>query len=178
MRLRTPDPCTSERNVGSVQRAALRPTRRTSGKRWTNGTLTGVASRWLLDTGFLVALARPEDPAHRTVADFWKGFRGSLVTVEGILVESAWLLRRIPKGFETALRILVGTNALVATYTEDRYVRSAELMRKYHDIPMDLVDALLVCVAEETRISQILTLDRRGFEAYRIHGRKRFTILP
>ncbi len=137
-----------------------------------------MAERWLLDTGFLVALARAEDPAHQAAAEIWREFRGELLTVEGILVESAWLLRRIPNGPETAFRLLVGANALIATYTEERYVRAMALIRKYHDVPMDLVDALLVCIAEETASSRILTFDRRGFETYRINGRKRFTILP
>ena len=51
-------------------------------------------------------------------------------------------------------------------------------MTKYHDTPMDLVDALLVVTAEEESVSDILTLDRRGFAKYRIGGRKRFRILP
>lgn len=152
--------------------------RRTSGRRWKAGTRTGVADRWLLDTGFLVALARPEDPAHQAAKELWKGFRGDLITVEGILVESDWLLRKIPNGLEAALGILKGANVLVATYTAERYVHSVGLMRKYHDVPMDLVDALLVCIAEETKTSRVLTLDRRGFEAYRINGKTRFTIAP
>ena len=150
----------------------------TFARRWRNGIRIAVVDRWLIDTGFLVALARPEDPAHGIATSLWKDFRGSLVTVEGILVESAWLLRRIPNGLEVAHGILVDTNALVATYTEDRYVRALDLMKKYSDVPMDLVDALLVCVAEETRIPRILTFDRRGFETYRMNGKKRFTILP
>lgn len=51
-------------------------------------------------------------------------------------------------------------------------------MAKYRDVPMDFVDALLVCIAEEQSIARVLMLDRRGFGAYRIHGRKRFDLLP
>jgi len=43
---------------------------------------------------------------------------------------------------------------------------------------MDLVDAVLVAVAEEHGIREVLTLDRRGFETYRPRGRQRFEILP
>lgn len=48
-------------------------------------------------------------------------------------------------------------------------------MEKYKDIPMDFADATLVVLAEETGIDEVLTLDMRGFSAYRIHGIKAFT---
>ena len=52
------------------------------------------------------------------------------------------------------------------------------LMRKYHDLPMDLADAALVAVAERERISKIFTLDRKDFEVYRPAGIRRFDIIP
>jgi predicted nucleic acid-binding protein len=51
-------------------------------------------------------------------------------------------------------------------------------MEKYHDVPMDLADATLVVLAEETNIREVLTLDRRGFDVYRINGRTPFTVFP
>jgi predicted nucleic acid-binding protein len=51
-------------------------------------------------------------------------------------------------------------------------------MAKYRDIPMDLLDAMLVVVAEEHGIREVLTLDRRGFNAYRAKGRERFRVFP
>jgi predicted nucleic acid-binding protein len=56
--------------------------------------------------------------------------------------------------------------------------RMRELMRKYHDLPMDLADAGLVRVAERERIPRVFTIDRRDFELYRPRGIRRFTILP
>lgn len=50
-------------------------------------------------------------------------------------------------------------------------------MKKYADVPMDFVDALLVVVAEEHKVHDVLTLDRRGFMTYRV-GRERFCVLP
>ena len=51
-------------------------------------------------------------------------------------------------------------------------------MKKYSDTPMDLADATLVVLAEETSIHQVLTLDIRGFSTYRTKDRKAFTRLP
>jgi len=52
------------------------------------------------------------------------------------------------------------------------------LMEKYHDVPMDFTDASLVTLGEEMGVDAILTLDRRGFGVYRLHGRQPFHILP
>ena len=51
-------------------------------------------------------------------------------------------------------------------------------MEKYADVPMDLADATLVALAEQRGCSNILTLDHRGFETYRINGKKPFVIHP
>ena len=56
--------------------------------------------------------------------------------------------------------------------------RMRELMRKYRDLPMDLVDAGVVRVAERERLRRIFTLDRRDFHVYRPSRIGRFTILP
>jgi hypothetical protein len=51
-------------------------------------------------------------------------------------------------------------------------------MEKYKNIPMDFADATLVALAEEAGIDEVLTLDVKGFSAYRINGRNPFKILP
>lgn len=43
---------------------------------------------------------------------------------------------------------------------------------------MDIVDALLVAMAEEEETDDVLTLDRRGFLAYRRRGGRRFHVYP
>jgi predicted nucleic acid-binding protein len=55
--------------------------------------------------------------------------------------------------------------------------RSVELMAKYGDLPMDLADATLVAVAEERGIRRVFTLDS-DFQVYRLHGRRRFDLVP
>jgi predicted nucleic acid-binding protein len=41
------------------------------------------------------------------------------------------------------------------------------LMEKYADTPMDFADATLVLLVEALDVRDVLTLDRRGFAAYR-----------
>jgi predicted nucleic acid-binding protein len=56
--------------------------------------------------------------------------------------------------------------------------RMRDLMQKYRDLPMDLADAALVCVAEREKVRRVFTLDRRDFEVYRPARLGRFTLLP
>jgi len=142
------------------------------------GIQTGVASAYLLDTGFLVALADQRDPDHAECRAAWSRARGKFVTVEGVLVEAAHLVRRNRGGFETVFGIVRSVGTELVPPSQDRYQRAINLMRKYRDVPMDLVDALLVAVAEERGVESVLTLDQRGFRTYRLHGRRRFSILP
>jgi predicted nucleic acid-binding protein len=51
------------------------------------------------------------------------------------------------------------------------------LMSRYADRPMDLADASLVWLAQQTGTYDILTIDQRDFAAYRAFGRKPFTNL-
>mgnify|MGYP001598807037 CR=1 FL=1 len=52
------------------------------------------------------------------------------------------------------------------------------LMKKYHDLPMDLADATLVRVAEREGIRRLFTLDRRDFSVYRAGRGRSFSIIP
>lgn len=132
----------------------------------------------LLDTGFLVALVNGADPGHARCAEVWAGVRAPVVTTEGVLVEAAHLLRRSVVGVRAAVSLVWASGAAVVEPTPERHARALVLMTKYRDVPMDFVDALLVALAEEQRASDVLTLDRRGFGVYRVHGRGRFRIQP
>ncbi len=48
----------------------------------------------------------------------------------------------------------------------------ADWKEKYRDLPMDLADASLIWVAQQTGVLDILTIDRRDFSVYRMPGGK------
>lgn len=50
-------------------------------------------------------------------------------------------------------------------------------MERYADLPMDLADASLVWLAEQTGIRDIATFDERDFTIYRLAGGKQFNNL-
>ena len=132
----------------------------------------------LLDTGAVVALVNASDPDHDRCVAVWSTLRAELHTVEGVLVEAAHLLRRARGGPQAAIGLVLDAATNIVPATGARLRRAATLMRKYHDTPMDLVDALLVAVAEDDGIRDVFTLDRRAFETYRLARNVRFRIVP
>ena len=62
----------------------------------------------------------------------------------------------------------------VAALTPDDFPGLARMMRKYADRPMDLAYASLVWLANQTGITDIITIDRADFAIYRTAKRKAF----
>jgi len=137
-----------------------------------------VAKKVLLDTGVVIALVNAADPDHERCTAVWAKLRARLYTVEAVIVEATHLLASAKGGAEAAIGLVLDAGAVIVPTTEERLRRAQSLMRKYRDAPMDFVDALLVVTAEQQSVSEILTLDRRGFATYRILGRGRFRMLP
>jgi predicted nucleic acid-binding protein len=54
-------------------------------------------ARALLDTGTVVALVNREDRNHDAVADGFRGFRGTLLTTEAVVTETAYVLGEVRK---------------------------------------------------------------------------------
>jgi predicted nucleic acid-binding protein len=58
------------------------------------------------------------------------------------------------------------------------WLRIAELVWRYRDLPLGTVDASVVAAAERLRIREVATLDRRHFTVVRPAGIGSFTLLP
>ena len=137
-----------------------------------------MARRALLDTDFVVALVNAADPDHDACVGVWRDLHAQLFSVDGVLVECAHMLRKVRGGPAAAVRLIEDAGTTIVPFVEIGSARPLALMQKYSDVPMDFVDALLVALAESTGVRDVLTLDRRGFEAYRVKSRDRFKILP
>jgi predicted nucleic acid-binding protein len=57
-------------------------------------------------------------------------------------------------------------------------LRIAELVARYHDLPLGTVDASVVTAAERLGVSQIATIDRRHFSIVRPDHTSAFELLP
>lgn len=58
------------------------------------------------------------------------------------------------------------------------WLRIAELVSHYRDLPLGTVDSSVVATAERLRITRIATLDRRHFSIVRPNHTDSFELLP
>lgn len=128
---------------------------------------------WLLDTGPLVAYLDPRDPAHRAAARQLEDFSGDLVTTSAVITEAMHFVAASRHGPSLLVRFVEASRLQVYDFTQlGPLSDAAALMGRYADIPMDFADATLVLLAEQLRVLDVLTLDRRGFSAYRTRNRQ------
>lgn len=133
----------------------------------------------LMDAGPLIALQDPGDvdfsrcreavlsipPPYVTT---WVAFGEAMHIVGG---RTGW------RGQKTLWEFLLGGALQIADLELSKLSRVYKLMEQYSDLPMDLADATLVCIAETLQIRRILTLDE-DFRIYRLAGKKMFDVIP
>ncbi len=137
-----------------------------------------IAGRVLLDTGPLVAILHRDDRHHKRCVETFAPFRGFLLSTEAVLTEAMHLLARIPGGQQDCLEFFIRGGAALVPATRASLRRCQSLMAQYQDVPMDFADATLVALAEEAGVRDVFTLDRRGFEVYRIGKSATFRLFP
>ena len=107
-----------------------------------------------------------------------RAWAGPVVSSEAVLTEACHLLARTPRGRATCIDFFLRGAALLLPLSRPLLSRIHGLIEQYADLPMDFADATLVAFAEQIGTDAVMTTDRRDFEIYRIHGRRRFRILP
>jgi predicted nucleic acid-binding protein len=133
----------------------------------------------LTDAGPLVALIDADEADHQVCVLALRQLDRPLVTTWPAFTEAMYLVSRAggPAG-RKALWTLVFTDRLeIADLDRAGLKRTAALMDKYADRPMDLADATLVALAEIRNERRIFTLDA-DFTIYRMNGRTRFDVVP
>ena len=100
------------------------------------------------------------------------------MSTEAVLTEAMYLLAEIPGGQQACLELFIRGAAILVPLTRASLHRCRSLMAQYEDVPMDFADATLVALAEDTGIRDVFTLDRKGFQVYRIGKRETFRMLP
>ena len=132
----------------------------------------------LIDTGPIVAALDRRDAHHAWAAEQFKTFPAPLLTCEAVLMEAAYLVQRAGSHPERVLD-LITTGALTVSFDMEAEAEALKhLLRRYHDVPMDLADAALVRVAERESIRRIFTTDGRDFQVYRPKKIRSFSLIP
>ena len=132
----------------------------------------------LFDTGPFVALLDASEKNHERCVEFFEAFRGQLFTTEPVLTEVLYLLGPSIKSQKAGIEFILKGGAILVPQSTSSLKRGFELMEKYKDVPMDFADSTLVALGEEMEITEIFTLDVKGFSTYRMHGKKAFRLWP
>lgn len=136
-------------------------------------------ARALLDTGAVVALVNRADRHHTLAVEWFRRFRGQLLTTEAVVTEIAYVLAASPAHQRAALVWCERARAagLLKVEPVADYAALSRIIAQYASLPCDYADASLIALAERTGVTAIATIDQRDFSVYRLRGRRRFRIL-
>ena len=132
----------------------------------------------IVDTSVLFAAMDRSDANHGRAADAL-GQADEVLVPAPTLVELDWLSssRSVP-ATTVVLRGIREGSILPVDLTLEDYRRVELLCAQYADLPLDLVDASVVAVAERLDDDTIATLDRRHFSVVRPAHAPAFTLVP
>jgi hypothetical protein len=131
----------------------------------------------ILDTGPWVALIDRSEASHDHCVEWFEQYTGKIYSTEAVLTEVLYLLNFAIDAQIAAIDfVLEAVVELVPTSIESLN-RAKSIMLKYSDLPMDFADATIVCLALETGIRSVITLDRKDFSIYRIKNQP-FSLMP
>jgi uncharacterized protein len=134
----------------------------------------------IFDTGFLLAVFDKSDKHHQTCLKIYQSeFRQALLP-DVVLPELAYLIKRELNltALITFLRLVADGEYQLVRTTESDLERAVEILEKYDDNNIDLVDAVIVAMAERLEITKILTVDRRHFGVFKPSHCDNFMLLP
>lgn len=109
-----------------------------------------------------------------------EGHPGPLIVPQLVVTEVAYLLET-RLGAEAEVRFLgdLAAGDLIAEPVRPAdWIRIAELVSAYRDLPLGTVDASVVATAERLRLVRLATLDRRHFTVVRPAHAHAFEIVP
>ena len=133
----------------------------------------------LVDAGPLVALIDADEDDHERCRDALPDVALPMVTSWPAFTEAMYLLGR-GGGWpaqEALWRLVHRGDLELADVGADELERTAALMSRYADRPMDLADATLVVLAEQRDLRRVFTLDS-DFHVYRLRTGRRLSPFP
>lgn len=125
-------------------------------------------SKYIVDTGPLVALLNRNDRFHAWAIEVMNGVDLPLLTCEPVITEACYLLNRVSPAQGThGITGLIQKRFIKIDFNlNEQYERVGQLSAKFADTPMDFADACIVRMSEIHSHTTVLTLDQ-DFEIYR-----------
>ena len=119
-----------------------------------------------VDTGFLVALFASNDTHHNAAKTFLKNNPHlDLHTVWAVVVETCFFLDG--DGKQALLQWIERGAVVIHEISPKDLSLIRNILSKYQNIEPDFTDAVLVSMADLSKIRKILTVDIRNFSIYR-----------
>lgn len=134
----------------------------------------------LLDTSGLLAAVDAAQRHHADCAAALGSAAPPLLLSPFVLAELDYLLmRHVGPAAQSALLGEVARGAFrLEPFDANDVERARAVVEKYADSRVGLADASLVVLAERYAVADVLTLDRRHFEALRFGRNRRFRLRP
>lgn len=116
----------------------------------------------------LVAYLDSRDPEHGEVARHLDAFSSRLATTSAVITESMHLVAADTRGPRLLADFVAAASIDVYDLSRPPELHDAvALMETYTNLPMDFADATLLLLADGLGVDELVTLDRRGFSAFR-----------
>lgn len=134
----------------------------------------------LVDAGPLYAYVDADDDHHMESQELLESHPGPLVGPILAVTEVSYLLAS-RLGAEAEVRFLgdfAAGNLISESVAGEDWLRIAELVGRYRDLPLGTVDASVAAAAERLQLSEIATPDRRHFTVMRPAHIPAFELLP
>jgi predicted nucleic acid-binding protein len=128
----------------------------------------------------LYAYVDADDRHHAESLDLLLHHPGPLVVPVLVITEAVYLIgsRLGPDAEVRFLGDLAAGDFAIEPVMAGDWLRIAELVSRYRDLPLGTVDSSVVATAERLRITRIATLDRRHFSIVRPNHTDSFELLP
>jgi predicted nucleic acid-binding protein len=134
----------------------------------------------IVDAGPLYAAAARRDKHHERSVELLSRSARPLLVPALVLTEVSYLLSdRVGPHAELAFaRALEQGELVVEPVLDSDWPRITELMDRYLDLPLGMVDASVIALAERRGVEVIATLDQRHFRTVRPRHIEAFTLVP
>ena len=132
----------------------------------------------IVDTGPFIALFDKSDHYHDICHNILSSIKPPMLTTLPVLTEAFYMLNFSWHIQDRLWNFIIQENIKIVSLSNKQLSRCRELMKKYHDLPMDFADASLIAAAEAENISTVFTLDHKDFKVYRGRQKKQFKLLP
>jgi predicted nucleic acid-binding protein len=120
-----------------------------------------------------------DDRHHKACVELLETHRGPLIIPTLVITEVAYLIET-RLGVDAEIRFLgdlAAGNLIPEPVAPGDWLRIAELVARYDDLPLGTLDASVIAAAERLAVAEVATLDRRHFTVVQPRSGP-FTLVP